>query len=451
MLLASLGGCMAPQRANKDSAGHFGQVNYAKEARNVSLPFGEPVPLGSDGKAYLPRGQAPDVVRAVAQRPAGMRTDPSVVRTNGILRGHGGCADGNCGMGGGMGGMGGGYGGMPTGQMGITPVPAMGPPGAVAAVGALPAAMPAVPVNSRTSVRFVDPANMRITWLGATGWVEPALNTPARYNFPQGAIYRLKLSNVPNRPGVDLYPTLEVLPTTFETAAYLAHSSVPVAFTEEDFREVDGGNFLVKVIYLPRPAFQDLSVIAGPNEVVSSRLEPGVDPIVEAQRRGTILLIIRMGNIDLQAPNTPAMDAPNPFAPQMPPMMGPPRPVMPGVPTLVPGTVPPGMAPPGTVPPGANLPAPGLPGPKANGPMPMPPGPGAPPRPMPMGPMPPSPMPPLGPANPMNPIPQGRFAPPPGLNQPIQQPIFGGPNVLPPTLPNGGLVAPPGGVNFQPR
>ena len=44
--------------------------------------------------------------------------------------------------------------------------------------------------------------------------------------------------------------------------------------------------------------------------MVSSRLEPGVDPLAEAHRRGNILLVVRLGNIDLEAPNTPAMDAP---------------------------------------------------------------------------------------------------------------------------------------------
>ena len=80
---------------------------------------------------------------------------------------------------------------------------------------------------------------------------------------------------------MDLYPTLEVVPATAKTAAYLAHSSVPVSFTDEDFEQVLAGNFLVKVIYLPDPAFQDLAAVAGPAEVISTRLEPGVDPIAE--------------------------------------------------------------------------------------------------------------------------------------------------------------------------
>ena len=150
--------------------------------------------------------------------------------------------------------------------------------------------------------------------------------TPARYNFLEGGVYRLRMSSVANRLEKVYYPTLEVVPAQEKTVTYLAHSSVPVTFTDEDFEQVDSGNFLVKVVYLPDPHNQDLAVAAGPNELVSTRLEPGLDPIVEAQRRGTILLIVRMGNIDLAAPNSPAMDAPNPFM-MRPPMMGPGAPV----------------------------------------------------------------------------------------------------------------------------
>jgi hypothetical protein len=99
---------------------------------------------------------------------------------------------------------------------------------------------------------------------------------------------------------------------------------VPVAFTDEDFDQVAAGNYIVKVVYLPFPQFQDLAT-TGPDEVVSSRLEPGADPIAEACRRGNILLILRLGNIDLEAPNTPPMNAPSayPMRNAMPPMTAP--------------------------------------------------------------------------------------------------------------------------------
>jgi hypothetical protein len=36
--------------------------------------------------------------------------------------------------------------------------------------------------------------------------------------------------------------------------------------------------------------------------LVSTRLEPGIDPILEADKRGTILMIVRLGAIDLEMP-----------------------------------------------------------------------------------------------------------------------------------------------------
>ncbi len=125
---------------------------------------------------------------------------------------------------------------------------------------------------------------------------------PGRQNFPQGAIYRLKLTNLAGREGVELYPTLEVAPVTPRTDAYLAHSPIPVQFTDEDLDQVLSGNFVTKVIYLPDPEFQELA-LSGVETLVSTRLDPGVDPIAEADRRGAILAIVRIGNLDLQVGN----------------------------------------------------------------------------------------------------------------------------------------------------
>jgi hypothetical protein len=164
---------------------------------------------------------------------------------------------------------------------------------------------PAVPVPAQAAqVVFAGPEGMLINWdVGAPGMFDSEpLIVPGRYNFPEGAIYRLKLANIPGRPGVELYPTLEVGPTMPRTAAFLAHNAIPVQITPEDFDQVLSGNFVTKVIYLPDPEFQELAV-AGVETLVSTRLDPGVDPIVEADRRGAILGVVRMGNKDLQLPN----------------------------------------------------------------------------------------------------------------------------------------------------
>jgi hypothetical protein len=223
------------------------------------------------------------------------------------------------------------------------------PHGVVAAVGALTGQGYAGQfAAARTSVRFIEPRGMKISWMipapdGKRLWNDKPLEAPASYNFAQSAIYRLKLSELPDYPGVDLYPTLEVVPANHRAMTFLAHSSVPVCFSAEDLRMVSAGNYVVKVIYLPDPQYQDIAVGgACLGELVSTQLEPGQDPIAEACKRGSILLIVRLGNIDLELRHSPAMDAPpagHPAAPGMPPGGGM-------------GMLPPGMMPPGMVPPG---------------------------------------------------------------------------------------------------
>ena len=162
---------------------------------------------------------------------------------------------------------------------------------------------PPAPLALQTSqIAFVGPDGMNIQWdvSAHDAFDSEALVVPGRYNFPQGAIYRLKLTNIPGRPGVELYPSLEVGVAQPRTAAFLAHNAIPVQFTNEDFDQVLSGNFVTKVIYLPDPEFQELAV-AGVDTLVSTRLDPGVDPIVEADRRGAILGIVRIGNKDLHA------------------------------------------------------------------------------------------------------------------------------------------------------
>ncbi|WP_146402118.1 hypothetical protein [Pseudobythopirellula maris] len=158
----------------------------------------------------------------------------------------------------------------------------------------------AASAGATTQIAFVGSDGMQISWdVHQAGMFDSApLFVPSRQDFPQGAIYRLKLQNIPGRAEVTLYPTLEVAPVTPRTDAYLAHAPVPVQFTEEDLDQVTSGNYVTKVIYLPDPEFQELA-LSGVETLVSTRLDPGVDPISEADRRGSILAILRIGNKDL--------------------------------------------------------------------------------------------------------------------------------------------------------
>jgi hypothetical protein len=152
-------------------------------------------------------------------------------------------------------------------------------------------------------VLFAKPEGMQVRWDvgGINQFDSTPLVVPGRTDFPMGGVYRLKLTNIERRVGVELYPTLEIAPVTARSAAYLEHNAIPIQFTAEDFDQVLAGNFVTKVIYLPDPEFQELA-LAGVETLVSTRLDPGVDPIVEADRRGAILAIVRIGNKDFEMP-----------------------------------------------------------------------------------------------------------------------------------------------------
>jgi len=182
----------------------------------------------------------------------------------------------------------------------MEPGPGVGGPGPGVLPPSLPPAM--IPVAMPTvQVLFARPEAMQVRWDvgGVGGFDSTPLIVPGRQNFPQNGIYRLKITNLGGREGVELYPTLEIGPTTPRSEAFLAHNAIPVQFTEEDLDQVLAGNFVTKVIYLPDPEFQELA-LAGVETLVSTRLDPGVDPITEADRRGAILAVIRLGNKDIE-------------------------------------------------------------------------------------------------------------------------------------------------------
>jgi hypothetical protein len=180
-------------------------------------------------------------------------------------------------------------------------------PGVLAPQVVCPPAMPGPGAYSQ--VYFNKPEGMNVQWdvTGMGQFDSMPLVCPGRQNFPQGGMYRLKITSIPGREGVELYPTVEVGPATPRTEAFLGHNAIPIQLTEEDFDQVLTGNFVTKVIYLPDPEYQELA-LAGVETLVSTRLDPGVDPVTEADRRGSIMAIVRVGNKDLQMPGEMSMD-----------------------------------------------------------------------------------------------------------------------------------------------
>lgn len=327
VLVAGLGGCMTATPGTQEPP----TSAYPAEPRGATP---------ADGREMTAARRDASVMRAAAYGVDRVTADPNVRQVNGFGAGrlapevYGPTQSGLA---------------TAFGHGGIMPAPGMGPWGAVALV---PGAATGpgggaggLYANGRTSIHFISTPNtskMKIGFQEASGGFVDTLAVPEKYNFVQGNIYRLRLSGIANSPEAVYYPTLEVYPATRETVTFLAHSTVPVGFTDEDFDQVKAGNMVVKVIYLPSAEFQD---VAAAEEIVSTRLEPGADPVVEATRRGTVLAVVRLGNINLENEKSPAMDAPPPggMMPPSAPMSPPPGPMTSN--SFAPSPIPPVMMP----------------------------------------------------------------------------------------------------------
>lgn len=160
----------------------------------------------------------------------------------------------------------------------------------------------------RSAVRFSGPTGMRVSWFVGEAFHDRDLTAPASFNFVQGETYRLRLTGITKYPNAKFYPTLEVCAQTERVAVFLVHNVIPVTFTDSELATAAEGRLVVKAVYLPGvPGAESATT----TDEVSS-LRPGMsgDPVSAASSRGTLLAVIRLGNVDLENPHSPALNAP---------------------------------------------------------------------------------------------------------------------------------------------
>jgi hypothetical protein len=159
-----------------------------------------------------------------------------------------------------------------------------------------------------SQVRFVEPLKAKVALFSADNKFTEIVTIPSRHDFERSTTYRLRVSQIASRPGLTLYPTLQIYPAHPASADYLREQQLKVAITDHDLDYVETGGYLRKVLYLVDPKYQSRPLPGQDSltEIVSTaatdmgtKLDPGVDPIIEANRRGKILYVLRMGTIDM--------------------------------------------------------------------------------------------------------------------------------------------------------
>jgi hypothetical protein len=144
-------------------------------------------------------------------------------------------------------------------------------------------------------VRVDLPGSGQVTYFDQAPERQIALAAPAQVGLLIGPVYRFKISDMPDFPGVELYPSVELLDRLHPPAGRAAEFPVPINFTVEEIELALEGRMVTKVVYLEQPA-RALALTAGAaNSLPPQLLPPKENPLLAADIRGRPMLIVRLG------------------------------------------------------------------------------------------------------------------------------------------------------------
>jgi len=204
--------------------------------------------------------------------------------------------------------------GRPAGRLtqpppGVTPGVPMGGPGpelrpGVSAVGPIitpeghgPEGPPALDPKVQV-VRFQGPSGLRVEVLAPEPSPVPIGDGAgiATVGLQRGVGYRLRLSAITERPGVELFPVIEVVghlhrPREISPAKY----PIRIVFSDEELWDVvDRGRLVTKVIYLEEPE-QAIPLKLSKDQIPVVTINPTEQPLKVAEALGRVMAIVRIG------------------------------------------------------------------------------------------------------------------------------------------------------------
>jgi hypothetical protein len=122
---------------------------------------------------------------------------------------------------------------------------------------------------------------------------EVPLEAPAGAAIQVGSVYRLKISDIPELPGVELYPTVELLDRLHPPRGREVEFPIPITLTEQDIHYAVDGRLVTKVIYLEQP-----DRAAGVRNTTAARtriVPPRENVLAAADEAGRPMAILRLG------------------------------------------------------------------------------------------------------------------------------------------------------------
>ena len=121
-----------------------------------------------------------------------------------------------------------------------------------------------------------------------------AFASPAQLSVIVGHTYRLRIRNLPELPGVELFPTIEVIGRLHPPKGQEHEYPIPVHIDRKDIDLAIEGNLVTRVVYLEQPQFAAPFELDDPS-TRNRDVEAAANALEEADRYGRPVLVLRMG------------------------------------------------------------------------------------------------------------------------------------------------------------
>lgn len=142
-------------------------------------------------------------------------------------------------------------------------------------------------------IRVELPGSAEVTFYSGNSEGVATLPAPASAALLVGRVYRLKVSNIADFPGLDLYPTVELLDRLHPPEGKASYYPIPLTITAEEIEAVLQGRLVTKIVYLEQPT----SAYVGPSadRIRNLRVDPRVNALAAADQHGRPMAIVRVG------------------------------------------------------------------------------------------------------------------------------------------------------------
>lgn len=149
------------------------------------------------------------------------------------------------------------------------------------------------------------PGGGRVDVFSGSNVAVGAAESPAKFAANVGHLYRLRLSDMPAYPGVEVFPTIELIDRLHPPQGRENDFPIPIVITTQDIKVALSGELMTRVVYLEQP---QIAQISDPlRREIPQTVTPSENALKEADRLGRPMAIIRIGG------RTPTAGSPRSF------------------------------------------------------------------------------------------------------------------------------------------